>query len=579
MTPQEELELLRLRKQKAMAAKARPAFTGAAERTDEDRKLFDSLNPVERLFLGLGKGSEGVALTLQDLAARATGGQRVDPATMAERERLTAPLSRDFLGSLGEQIGVGVHAVPAGIAAAAAGTAALPAWAAAAAPALGSGIEGLVGNALMSAPGQQGESARTGLALGLGIPTALRATGAALRATAGQLPGAVRAAGQSLGDIIRGGYVKPTPEARRLMDEGAELTLGQMHPNSLFGRAEEIGANSVVGTPLTMERARADVSVRDTLMRKAAPPGVTPPTAGAPIPQQLEELRAGFGQLYEGALADAKLHPESYMGRGKWRGLLTDETLEGAGRTKGAFDLAANDRNIDATPETRRRALEWLTDQANALMPTKSGPNAGTVDASAIHALRTRLRDRLRGLSGQGDDRALKEIYGKAEGFVTELLEGQLPPERAEMLRAADHAYGNVLSAEKAAKTTKNFVNNHEFAPRDLLTAILKKGSTPELYHLTRDAHEVLNPTYPMNGIQGVAPAAIPFFKQIGPAWALAANSLPSWRQHALMPRLPVPQNYKSLADLLPSQRNASLMSLLRPQEEDAPPWAMPVMP
>lgn len=390
--------------------------------------------------------------------------------------------------------------------------------------AVGGGIAGF---------GQSNETTLGGMAKDAAI-------GAGAGATLGAvLPGVARA-GQGVARGVRGvgsaifggGYVTPTPESVRLAQEGITLTLGQMDPASAFGRIEELAANKVTGGSISSARERAAGQTRDALLRRAGMPGATPPTGGAPVSQQLEELSRGFGQAYDSALENTVISPEKYLGQGKWRGLVADPTLKGAARMKGAFDLAAADKGIDASPGVRRRALEWMTNEAQSLVPAKSGPDAGMVDARSVQALRTRLRDRIRGLKGDGDDRSLREIYGRAEEFVSELLEGSLPPDKAATLRAADATYRNLLASEDAA--SRAFVQNQEFTPAQLLMSIRKRGATPDLESFAQDAQSVLSAKYAPTGIQVAANESIPLLNKVGPAWAAAANSFPTLQRHAL---------------------------------------------
>jgi hypothetical protein len=332
--------------------------------------------------------------------------------------------------------------------------------------------------------------------------------------------------------VAKGGYVTPTPEAGRLAAEGVDLTLGRMDPSSTFGKVEELASNGVLGGSLKGARDRTAATARDALLRKAGAPGAAPPTRGAPLSSQIDEVAAGYGQLYDDALDGVRLQPEQYMGKGKWRGLLTDQSLEGSAKTKGALELAAAAKDIDASPSVRRRALSWLENEAQSLAPTKSGPNAGTVEAKSVHALRTRLRDKIRNLGDEGDDRQLREIYERAEDFTSELLEGQLPPKQAAALRTADAGYRNVKALRHLEKG-RAFVTQ-EFTPDQLLNSIKKTGATPELEALARDAHSVLNATYQPTGIQVAATEALPILKRAGPLWAAIANSSKGVRAHAL---------------------------------------------
>lgn len=395
---------------------------------------------------------------------------------------------------------------------------------------------------------------------------------------------------------LRGGFIEPTPAAQRLMSQGAELSLGQMRPDSTFGRVEELAA-SAPGTPLSAVREKSAGSVRDLLLKAASAPGAKAPVAGAPVADQLEQLRAGFGQIYNQALDGAMLEPEKYLGSGKWRGLLTDPEMVGTAKTKGAFELAAGAKDIDASPDVRARALDWLTDKAQQLVPIKSGPNAGKVEARSIQALRTQLRDKLRSLGAEGDDRSLREIYGRAEEFVSELLEGQLPPDRAAMLKGADATYKNLLAVQDAANGRAFAGQDQEFTPTQLLQAIRTRGSTPALESVARDAQSVLAARYPPTGLQQAALSSVPGLKWIGPIGTTAFNTSPALKQHALRPLWQAGLPAKTLAALgqaiegagksprVTSTAARTLLDLLTPPappvsslaqgEDDPPAWAL----
>ncbi len=359
------------------------------------------------------------------------------------------------------------------------------------------------GHEMLRAAGQTGFGGVLGGALGALAPPVAAGAGAVAR-------GVGRFA-SPLVSLIRGGYVQPTPEAARLAQQGAKLSLGQMDPSSLFGRTEELAANTATGAPLSALRGKAESSVRDAILKAARAEGAPAPTAGAPIEQQLQELRGGFADLYGNALDREVINPKG---------------------TIDAFHAAAGARDIDASPAVRQRAITWLVDQAKALRPTGTGPNVGTVEAKSAQALRTQLRDRIRSLGDEGEDRQLKEIYGRAEKVVTDMLHSQLSPESSQALMAADTGYKNLLSVEDAAK--RAFVQNREFTPAQLLQAIRARGATPGLEAVARDAQSVLSPNYTPTGLQGAAVASIPGFKYFGPAWANLANSSPTLAAHAL---------------------------------------------
>jgi hypothetical protein len=336
---------------------------------------------------------------------------------------------------------------------------------------------------------------------------------------------------------IRGGYVKPTPEAQRLIDEGAQLTLGQMDPNSPIGRLEELAAAKFTGSGVAEMRNRGVSTTRDALLKKAAAPGAAPPTGGTAVMSQIDEIGAGFTKAYDEVLDGVRIQPEKYEGAGKWRGFFADASLKGAAKTKGAFELAVEGAK-DASPAVKKRALAWLTDKAETvgLRPAKSGKDVGTVDARAVQSLRTKIRTRKRELGDQGDDRELKEIYERAEEFVSELLEGQLPPESAAKLRALDASYRNNLAVERAAAGARAFKEGEggEFTATQLLEAIRQKGATKEFEALVRDAHRSQAARYTPTGMMGHAMDAVPLAEIGAVPLAYMINRTPLLKSHAL---------------------------------------------
>lgn len=586
----EELELLELEAEEAKAAPPEDEAAPAPQPVSADW--------LTSLGRGLGQGATfGFGDEINGLIqALATSGGTFGDRYRQERDSFRREnddakrahggwyLGGTIAGGLPAAIASGGRLGPQATLAQIAGRGALAGGATGLASGLGGSDADLTQGEYLQAGKDAGLSGLLGLGLGAGIPAAGAALGWAGRNVV-----------SPVAQFLRGGYVKPTPEAQRLGQAGVNLTLGQMNPRSAYGRTEELAAKTVLGGPLADARARASSQARDMLLKGAGAPGAAPPTVGAPVAQQLDELAAGFAKVYDDALGGARLQPEMYEGAGKWRGLITDPALKGAAKTKGAFELAAGARDIDASPAVRQRALSWLADKAQSLKPAKSGPNAGTVEARSIQALRTQLRDKIRSLGEEGDDRQLREIYGRAEEFVSELLHGQLPPDKSAALQAADTSYRNLLAAKDAAK--RAFVQNEEFTPAQLLQAIRAKGATPGLESSARDAHGVLSASYPPTGVTAWA-ANIPGAKHVAPTLMGLNNTVPLLRNHALRqmyapglparalsatgralegaamtPRasMPAARTLQQLLSPPPTQPLASFATT----EDELPPWAM----
>lgn len=344
-------------------------------------------------------------------------------------------------------------------------------------------------------------------------------------------------------NILRGGYVTPTEEAKRLIAAGADLTLGRMDPNSAAGRLEELAATKVSGGGMDKARKATDEGVRKILVSRAGAPGEPTPAAGATTAEAVAQVKAGYNSAYDKALDGVMMFPEKYEGNG-WRGVLTDDTIQGAARKKGAFELAASDRSINATETERADALKWLTDQATLLMPRQSGANAGMVEATNLQALRTRIGEEIARLKGSNKQSAVAEmqIFKRAHGFVNELLHNGLPPDASARLKAVDAVYGDNIAVQNAfnrAFKQGEAIGGGEFTPEQLLAAIDKgRGGTESFERLARDAHSVLTAKYRPTGQQvgalDVAPGASWWAQPI----AQLINSDPALKAHALGARV-----------------------------------------
>lgn len=389
--------------------------------------------------------------------------------------------------------------------------------------------------------------------------------------------------------MVRGGYVTPTPEARRLMSRGVDMTLGRMDPNSSVGRLEELASAKAHGGGISEMRSATDRDVRRVLIRDAGAPGEAPPSTSGTISEQVGQVRQSYHAAYDKALEGVKVDPSQYQGKGAWRGVVTDESVKGAARRQGAFEMAAADTSIDATKPDRARALKWLKDQATVLNPDETG----MVAATNLQSLRTNIGKEISALEGSDAPgaRARLGIYKKAWSFVNEVLHEGLPSDASARLKAVDSHYANKLALEEAfgkAFKSGTDVGGGEFTAEQLLNAVGKIGSTPQYEQTARDAHNVLTAKYSKTGIQGSALDMLPGSKYIAQPLAQLLNTSPSLRHHALNPAFGpgLPSRAASLATraaegigMTPSATGLTyktLYDLLRRQEADAPLSAAP---
>lgn len=539
MTEAEELELLELEELEAQAAQAAPPVSVDAGGVSLGAGGTGLLNFGNWAGLNLTSPVAAALMAMGDVRAdktgRATFGDSyrrnlgfIDRTEQASNE--SHPLAKWLGRGLGVAAGAGASALGALTKAAPVAGAARPTLGALMKSGLGFGASA----GAVAGIGANREQTPRGYVKAGGIGGTLGGLfGAAAPPAAASLGWLVRNAGAPAMKLLRGGFVAPTAEAQRLADKGAKLTLGQMDPNSPMGRLEELAAGKWDAGGVAEMRKRGISTARDALFQEAAAPGSAPPTRGATPFAQVDEIKAGFTKAYDDVLDGVKLWPEKYMGKGKWKGLLSGpNTTQG----KGAFEVAAD--VAGAPPSVRERALAELTDLAQVLQPAKSGPNAGKVDARAVQELRTLIKDELRKFGRQGEDRYMRKIYERARDFTTELLEGQLPPEKAAKLRAVDAKYADRIAVDKATKGAGAFKAGGaggEFTPTQLLEQIRKTGASPGLSALTRDAHLMSTATYTPTGMMAHAlESTTPLAPYLAGPAAHIFNAVPALKQHAM---------------------------------------------
>lgn len=169
-------------------------FTGAEERAAEEKKLVDSMGPLERLLVGLGAGMYGTHLNVSDMVGHLPGLSRVDPRWWRdEKELYGRTLGSDTAAGVADLAGQTALLAPVGGAAGAVARAALPPALAALAPVLSLGAEGAAQGAVAAGPGRRGEGALFGTQFGVGAGTLGHLLGR-LAGAAGGRADAIRAA-------------------------------------------------------------------------------------------------------------------------------------------------------------------------------------------------------------------------------------------------------------------------------------------------------------------------------------------------------------------------------------------------
>lgn len=417
----------------------------------------------------------------------------------------------------------------------------------------------------LAVSGMKTGAAGGGLA-GLGYSTEESVPGmlkdAAIGATVGTvlggvLPVAVRG-GQGVargvkwaGDKVASGIIEPTAAAQALRAKGVPLTVGQMNPSSKFGAMEEISTSTAgVGDLIKTQRADAADAWRRLVINEARPPGMAelPIARGRDaISGQVDEIARGFdADTAYGALDDLRVQPERHLGGGKWQTIATDDSIVGAAKTKGIFDLAtAKGNGIMAKDATRQEVADWLASELT-ILPRGAQKNGMTADA--LNGLRSNIRRQIRHLTrgnATTEDLAAAAMLKRAESGVTELMEAQLPAEAVAALRASDAQYakfGNLLdTVARTGDQPAGFMPQH-------LSASVKSGTNTNAYarggggpmrELAQLGKDTIEAQVPKTGVQTLfglpvvkhlnAPASYWLNTPTGKRFALGETGLQEW--------------------------------------------------
>lgn len=396
------------------------------------------------------------------------------------------------------------------------------------------------GASLLSRAGQMAKTgAKVGALYGLGTSDADLTRGEVVEAVkdalstaavAAPVAGAVPIIGAGANAVFKG-MVKPTPAAKLLRSKGVDLTVGQQNPASVLGQLEQANTSSTgFGSLIQGQRQAGREAWQRAVVNESRPPGVAGKLQGE-LADQVGQVADEFGQAY-GVLKGHRLEPEMYIGKGKWRGLITDESLKGAAKTKGIFDLAVDNPNIVATKESRELIRNYLRGQLSQL-PKGASKNGMPADrAQALRSdIRTKIRDLLGGNPGS-QERAQAEMLKAAEEGLTEIMEAQLPDDVSKALRATDAKYGAKRTLERAVASSAD--NPAGFTPHQLSQAVRQgsntgayaRGGGGSLRALARAGRETLDTTVPPTGARllMVPLSNVPVLNMLPGALSYAAN-------------------------------------------------------
>jgi hypothetical protein len=399
----------------------------------------------------------------------------VPDSDIAERERLNAPLMNTPGGMGGAMLGQAMTMAP-----------------------IGGGATGIlsklgpIGRYLTASPiaRQMIESGVQGAALS---EPGNRGVGAGLGAVSGAiLPGAA-----AVGRRIATGAAR-TPEAQALMDlmQPGTLTPGLMNPQGAAGHLEQIP-----GLPrwaFEKPRAEALAEYNRVAAQRAAFPGT--PIQPGPKADLVTQAYRSFEEPYNKAKGFPML-PAVVNTQGPdvpiQAALAKAAAAPGAGRVQ------------------QSNAGRWLQDRLQA---TLDGAKAAgrPLQSDDILELRSQVRQRRANYASMDTPEAqdLRDIYGRADERLTQVLHSQLPPDALAALHAADAKYGSYKVFENAAARSKDATS---ITPAKISEAVASETPAGP-YARGQDITQVRNPVTgqptPGTGLRDLAQQGSAVFTQ-----------------------------------------------------------------
>jgi hypothetical protein len=284
--------------------------------------------------------------------------------------------------------------------------------------------------------------------------------GGAIPALQGYGPTAASAAKeyvkQGIGTVARKVLPKvtPTPEAKALMDQGVELTVGRMNPDTTVGQLEEKAAQqNMGGTRIRKMREQADSqyfhneidNVAKQISRSTPEGGnYEPPAPGRPW-QRHSAIRDMFSTEYTALGKGHQVYPAIHAnGNGM--------PLQGTANTPGAFDEIFQIKGI--LPSAKEVAKQYIDDGLGLLKGGTVRPGVvSKVDASDIMEQRSFYREQAH-KHRTGDtavDGDIARLMDAAADKLTATLESQLPPEAVAKDRELSKAYSDFMTTRLAS--------------------------------------------------------------------------------------------------------------------------------
>lgn len=371
----------------------------AAERPDPT----EGMSGIEKFGVGMASGLVNVGRRAGQLLTPKAYEEKlgVSDKDIEEQSRTDAPLASTLPGAVGRFVTEAALTAPVGGAA-------------------GAGAKGLFNAAKLARTGRVAGLAAEG-AVGGELTAGNAGEGAAWNLGIGGALGAAKRLMQGSKNI--------TPEARRLLDEGVDMTPGQMNPRGTISQLEQ-GAERVpfIGSFVQDTRHKLIPSAMRKLFEKEFG-GTIPETAG--FDDMVRATNKYLGDRYDQVRAAA----------GGVR-------AGGGNQLQQEWARAVNSPSLLVSPEARQATGRWLAGQLDAL---KIKGNAG-ITAEDLLAIRSRIRDEVRKAhkSGQGAAIERAEVLDLAEEAITKQVNAALPPPAQQLLQETDALYAKYKPLEQA---------------------------------------------------------------------------------------------------------------------------------
>lgn len=443
-----------------------------AEQQAADKAQYNPTNGMsgfEKFRAGVGQGMTNVARQAGNMVGV------VSDEDMADYAAADQPLMDTGAGKVGSFIGETAAVVPLTMTGVGAVGRAGQVGANVARNIIGRGItEGAIQGAVTAGPGNRFEGAIQGGAAGAVLPAA------------------------AAGFKVAKAGVNPTVAARRLMNQGVELTPGQMNPAGFVNQMEEVAqaAPFGIGTVVKGARDKGYQQFQAKVIQDVAPPGVSV-RPNTDVALMVDDV----AKAYDSAYGFAKGFPVKP---------LVMRTQGGDVPLLSLFRKAANNAGTRASKEESGAMQKYLQSELSRI-------RSGNATSDDLLSIRSNIRKAIREEGGSAT--AKGRILKIAEKDVTDALESQLPPDVMKALKATDTQYGKFKIVEDAVYRAKD--QTESFTPSQFSQAVREATQKGEyargggrLREQSKAAVDVFQPRQPLTGRQLLT---------AGPVYAAAA--------------------------------------------------------